>query len=422
MPVRTRGFSWTPTWTIRAASIALCCLLLAAPISRAQSPGGLPGFFQNLFNPSPPSQAAKRPSDTPLGVRAHKSGARKEEPASARRAPDFVATTTARAPGAPGGAPAGPTTFVSVLGDSLAIMASQGLTEAFSDRPEASFTVLARDLSGLTRDDYYDWPKAARALMARNPKIDAAVIMIGLNDLQPMSADGYMLDTLSDEWRAKYGERIESFVAPFHDAHVPVYWIGLPPMQDEKVNSEVLALNELYRDHAQKAGATYIDISEAFADENGRYAAFGPDVEGQNAKLRAGPDGMYLTKAGSRKLAHFLEADIRRMLDKDKPPQGDIAALPPDIEQQADDINAQIRREMGLELGGRPADVVLPARPLAGPILSLTAHPTSPGGELVDAKAQATGGPIAAALQPGAVPEPEPGRADDFSWPRPQQP
>jgi len=401
MQVTGHGLSWALSWTVRLVGAVVCCWLLAATVSRAQSPGGLPGFFQNLFNPGAGSQPAKKPSNEPLRVRAHKP--------SGKKASDFVATAAARAPGAPGGSPAGPPTAISVLGDSLAILAAQGLTDAFADRPEVSITTLARDLSGLTRDDYYDWPKAARALLARNPKIDAAVIMVGINDLQPMNVDGRTLDTLSDDWRVKYGERIESLVAPFHAAQIPVYWIGLPPMQDEKFNGQALALNELYRDHAQKAGAVYIDIWDAFVDSDGHYAAFGPDVDGQNAKLRAGSDGIYFTKAGSRKLAHFLEAELRKITDKNKPQaEGDIAALPPDIEQQADDINAQIRREMG----GTPAGVVLPERPLAGPILSLTAHPVAAGGALIDA-----GGPATASLRAGAAPEPQAGRADDFRWP-----
>jgi hypothetical protein len=410
MQVTWRYLPRALSWTLRLAGAAVCCWLLATTVSRAQSPGGLPGFFQNLFNMGSSSQPAK-PSNEPLRVRGQKPGGKKQD-AGGKRAPDFVATAAARAAGQ---SQAGPPISITVVGDSLAILAAQGLTEAFADRPEVTITNLARDLSGLTRDDYYDWPKAARALLARKPKIDVAVIVVGINDLQPMSVDGHALDTLSDEWRAKYVERIESFVAPFHEAQVPVYWIGLPPMQDEKFNGEVLALNELYRDHAEKAGAAYVDIWDAFVDSNGRYAAFGPDVDGQNAKLRAGPDGIYLTKAGSRKLAHFLEAEIRKITDKNKP-QGDIAALPPDIEQQADDINAQIRREMG---AAPSSDIVLPKRPLAGPILSLTARPVSAGGALIGSSSTAAS-PLATVLGAGAAPEPQAGRADDFHWPQPR--
>ncbi len=210
----------------------------------------------------------------------------------------------------------------------------------------------------------------------------------------------------------------ENFAAPFHGAHIPVLWVGLPPMRDERFNSQASALNEIYREHAEKAGAKYIDIWDAFADQNGQYAAFGPDVEGQNVKLRAGPNGIYFTKAGARKLAQFVEPDIRHAFDKLKP-QGDIASLPPDIEQEADDINAQIRREMGADKLGA-GDIAAPARPLAGPILSLTARPVSPHGAIVGTLSASAdvAGAQARALRLGQAPEPRAGRADDFSWPR----
>jgi hypothetical protein len=311
------------------------------------------------------------------------------------------------------------TFFVSVLGDSLGILAAQGLVDAFADKPEISIGSLARDLSGLVRDDYYDWPKGARDLIAAKTKIDVAVIMIGINDLQPMKDAGETLDTLSDKWRTVYGQRVENLVSPFHDAHVPVLWVGLPSMRDDRINSQVIALNAIFREHAEKAGGKYVDIWDAFADQNGQYDAFGPDVDGQNAKLRSGPNGIYFTKAGSRKLAHFLEADIRKAFDKVKP-QEDIATLPPDIEQQADDINAQIRREMGAGTSLEPGPAAAP-KPSAGPILSLTARPSSARGELVSAAA--TGAPAGdeiRALRLGQAPEPQAGRADDFTWTRTQ--
>ena len=354
-----RGASATLALLLRIAAAALCCWILTAPASQAQNSGGFPGFLQSLFGISKPQPAA--PPNAPLRVRAHKPQPRKQ---------DFVSTTATRAPGSPGGAPVTATFFVSVLGDSLGILAAQGLVDAFADKPEISIASLARDLSGLVRDDYYDWPKGARDLIAAKTKIDIAVIMVGINDLQPMKDGGETLDTLSDKWRSVYGQRVESLVAPFHDAHIPVLWVGLPSMRDDRINSQVIALNAIFREHAEKAGGRYIDIWDAFADQNGQYDAFGPDVDGQNAKLRSGPNGIYFTKAGSRKLAHFLEADIRKAFDKVKP-QEDIATLPPDIEQQADDINAQIRREMGPDISragpgsGRGPETVRRPHPLA---------------------------------------------------------
>ena len=394
---------------LQALALGLCCWILAVPASQAQT-GGFPNIFQFLFGQQPKPQAAPAPS-APVRERA-------AAPKPKKRAQDFVSTSSARTQSAASGVK--PTFFVTVLGDSLGILAAQGLTEAFADKPEVQITSLARDLSGLTRDDYYDWPKAARDFLATKPHMDVAVVMLGINDPQPLKTGGETVDLLSDKWKAAYAQRVESLVAPFRDAHVPVLWVGLPPMRDERFNAQITALNEIFRDHAANAGAKYIDIWDAFADENGQYSAFGPDVDGQKAKLRSDPNGIYFTKPGARKLAQFIESEIKRIMDKDKgkPQNGEIASLPPDIEQEADDINEQIRRENGQQPTA-PKGAPLVSKPLAGPILTLTAITPSAHGQLIDATAgaQLLQDDQARALRAGDPPQPRAGRADDFTWP-----
>jgi len=393
------------------AAAALACLAALAPATQAQT-GGFPNFFQSLFGLTPKPQAAPPAQNAPLRARAHK---------PRKRGQDFVSTSSARGAAAAQGEKAKPSFYIAVIGDSLAIMAARGLTDAYADKPQFAITSLARDSSGLTRDDYYDWPKAARDFLATKPKVDVAVVMLGLNDLQPLKTGGETLEPLSDKWKAAYAQRVQNLVAPFHDAHIPVLWVGLPPMRDDKLNAQVVALNEILRDNAEQAGGKYVDVWDAFADENGQYAAFGPDVEGQKAKLRSDPNGIYFTKAGQRKLASFLEPEIKRFsADRVRPPPGEMVSLPPDIEQEADDINEEIRREMGLvQSASRGAKT--PPRPLAGPILSLTALPTSANGALLDARTglAAISDEQGRSLRAGETPSPQPGRADDFSWTKP---
>ena len=389
----------------RLAAIAVCCVALGGPAVRAQD-GGLGGFLSHLFG----GPAAKRPeTPAPPARRPHK------------RVRDFVPATATREPGTPGGAPVQPTFFIDVVGDSLGVLAAHGLTEAFADKPEIAIADKSREASGLVRDDYYDWPKAAHDLATGKDRVDFVVAMIGINDMQPLRDGADTLDPLSDRWRALYAQRVEAVAAPFQAAHIPVAWVGLPPMRSDRLNGDVVKLNEIFREHAEKAGAKYIDIWDAFANENGEYDAYGPNVDGQNVKLR-GVDGIHFTKAGARKVAHFLEAEIRRVFDKNRPPS-ETATLPPDIEQAAGDINAQIRREMGAPeepaAPGSPAPLETP-KPLAGPILSLTARPISPGGALASREATPAGEPeaIARVLRLGEPVDPRTGRADDFPWPR----
>jgi hypothetical protein len=391
----------------RVAAIAFCCVALSGPAVKAQEDGGLGGFLSHLFG-GPPKPPAPPPAPGPAPAPHHQH----------RRVRDFVPATKTREPGTPGGSPIRPTFFIDVLGDSLAGYTAGGLSEAFADKPEVSIANKTRDASGLVREDYYDWPKAAREIATGKEHVDFVVVMIGVNDLQAMRDGSEALETLSDRWRALYAQRVEAMVAPLTAARIPVAWVGLPPMRVDRFNADIVKLNEIDKEHAEKAGAKYIDIWDAFADQNGQFDAFGPNVDGQNVKLR-GVDGIHFTKAGSRKVAHFLEAEIKRVMDKDKP-QNEGATLPPDIQQAAGDINAQIRREMGApEEPGAPA-LTEPPKPLAGPILSLTAQPVSRDGALVAREAIPSDEPTAVTrvLRFGEPVDPRSGRADDFSWPR----
>ena len=161
----------------------------------------------------------------------------------------------------------------------------------------------------------------------------------------------------------------------------------------------MLFLDSLYRDAAGKAGITYVDVWDGFVDEAGRFLQKGPDFEGQIRQLRS-YDGVYFTKPGARKLAHYVEREITRLLAARSAP----IALP--TEPATPDANA---------LPGQPAP-----RPLAGPILPLVASSVGtdqllggPGSRpaAVDALAART-------LVKGEPLAPPAGRADDFVWPR----
>ena len=61
--------------------------------------------------------------------------------------------------------------------------------------------------------------------------------MMGVNDFQPMRDGAETLEPLSDRWRELYGQRVEAVVAPFAAAHIPVAWVGLPPMRADRLNA-----------------------------------------------------------------------------------------------------------------------------------------------------------------------------------------
>ena len=202
-----------------------------------------------------------------------------------------------------------------------------------------------------------------------------------------------------ERWIELYNRKIEDLIAVLKSKGVPVLWVGLPAVRGTKATADMLFLDSLYREAAAKAGITYVDVWDGFVDEAGRYLQQGPDFEGQIRRLRS-YDGVYFTQAGARKLAHYVEREITRLLAARSAP----IALP--TEPATPDANAK---------PGQPAP-----RPLAGPILPLVE--SSVGTD------QLLGGPgsrpaavdplAARTLVKGEPLAPPAGRADDFVWPR----
>lgn len=76
-------------------------------------------------------------------------------------------------------------------------------------------------------------------------------------------------------------------------------------------------MNSLIRERVYLNGAKFVDSYAGFADENGGYSAYGPDITGKIRLLRSG-DGVYFTWEGNRKLAYFVDRELRRDITQAK--------------------------------------------------------------------------------------------------------
>jgi uncharacterized protein len=202
----------------------------------------------------------------------------------------------------------------------------------------------------------------------------------------------------SEKWGELYGKRVDEVIAVLKSKRVPVMWVGLPPIRGNRARAEISYLNELYKSRAEKAGIIYVDVWEGFADDSGDFANYGPDALGQVRRLRSG-DGVHFTKYGARKLAHYVDREIRRLMSR----EGPIALPVP--EENKPEVAA-------------PAVPSGPApRPVAGPVIPLTG--SAPAAEaLVGARMaepQASDA-VTKVLLRGEPLSPAPGRADNFAW------
>jgi hypothetical protein len=376
------------------------------------------GFFQELFG----------------GF--ERRGPAREGPYRAEPPREHVDYSRAPSPHKPDPNAPPPTTTIVVMGDGMADWLAYGLEDAFSDSPEVAIVRQNKQRSGLIRYEArsdLDWWHVARDDLAQE-KANYVVVMLGLSDRQNISEKDVakeaekaqqeknaqnpaaqkqpadkshqpliaapeqkyprgVIPFRSDRWAQIYSRRIDLMIAALKSKGVPVFWVGLPSIRGTRSTADAVYLNDLFRARAERAGVDYIDIWDGFVDEAGKYSSYGPDYEGQIRRLRSG-DGVFFTKYGARKLAHYVEHEIRRYMSNRVValPTGPVKPVP----------------------GGKST-----VRPVAGPVLPLSTIISN--GDVLE------GGPgmrtargdavVTDVLVKGEAIAAPPGRSDDFSWP-----
>jgi hypothetical protein len=385
------------------------------------------GFFQQLFGPF-------------IGQPDRERNYHRPERRSRRSAPQHVDHSQAPPP-EKSSEEVTPTTSILVMGDGMADWLAYGLEEAFSDSPEVAIVRKNKPLSGLIRYEAHgdkDWPQVAREILA-NEKTNYVVMMLGLSDRRNIrekdikepdeekavqagaapGADGTqsqdqdddadrkaaaaperkpkkgnaIIEFRGDRWAEVYSRRIDETIAALKSKGVPVFWVGLPSIRGTRSTADAVYLNDLYRERAERAGIVYIDIWDGFVDESGKYSSYGPDYEGQTRRLRSA-DGVFFTNYGARKLAHYVEREIRRYMNNHA-------------------LQVLLPSGTGPMPNGNPAE-----RPVVGPVLPLTAPLGSIDVLAGAAGRQPAGNPVATqVLVKGEAVTAPPGRADNFAWP-----
>jgi hypothetical protein len=387
------------------------------------------GFLQQLFGPFNAPRYERQEESAPQHVdHSHAPSARK---------PDKDVT---------------PTTRIVVMGDGMADWLAYGLEDAFSDTPEVAIVRKNKQRSGLLRYDTkgdLDWWHMARDILTQE-KANYVVMMLGVSDREnirerdlakevekqkaereakiaaakaaqnenqadkekkdkskdskpdqhkiaapePKPVPNGIVEFRSDRWAKVYSRRIDETIAALKSKGVPVFWVGLPSIRGTKSTADAAYLNDLIRARADRAGVNYIDVWDGFVDDSGKYSSYGPDYEGQTRRLRSS-DGVFFTKYGARKLAHYVEREIRRYMSNRSLqvtlPTGPLVPVPE----------------------GKSA-----VRPVTGPVVPLTVITGNSDQLLGAAGTRPVYGDAIAndVLVKGEPVSPHSGRTDDFAW------
>lgn len=275
---------------------------------------------------------------------------------------------------------------VLVVGDFIGGGMAEGLETAFAAESNIRIVNRTNGSSGFVRDDHYDWPaNISNILDEEKPAV--VIVMIGSNDRQVINIEGQNHAALSAKWNEEYQRRVANFTNHIASKGLPLIWVGQPPFRPRGMSQDMLALNEIYRNHAEKIGGKFVDVWDGFVDEDGNFSQTGFDINGQTARLRAN-DGINTTSAGKRKLAFYAEKPLKALLGESRE---NIMVLPSaetaDSSKPIDRIAPVSLRDIGHDNSG----ILLGA----GVSSSKLANREKP----IEYKAA-------------------PGRADDFSWPR----
>ncbi len=205
---------------------------------------------------------------------------------------------------------------LAVFGDWFADGVLFGLIESMGQDGRLNIHRKVREFQGVMGAEFEARLRDLEAAVAREP-VTIAVVMIGANDRISLrnQQTGRRVPVASEEWIAEYTRRIELVMKVFKRANLGVYWVGLPNLSRNEANEQAQKMNDIIRERAYLNGYKYIDAFAGFADESGAYSAYGPDLQGKIRVLRSGEG---FTEAGNRKLAHFIEKDLRRDLNRAK--------------------------------------------------------------------------------------------------------
>ncbi len=199
-----------------------------------------------------------------------------------------------------------------VVGDGMAEGVFSALAEAFRSDTRVRMPNGRHRLNGFIRmrpEDFFQFEETIKS-----EPIHIAVVMLGASDRVALRApDGRRVHVGSEEWKEEYGRRVDRIIRALKRRGAAVYWIGLPIVSRSDMNEDVRMLNSVFRERALLNSIKFIDIYEAFADEAGQYTQYGPDLTGKQRLLRRG-DGVNFTTVGYRKVAHFVEREIKRDL------------------------------------------------------------------------------------------------------------
>jgi len=256
-------------------------------------PGGTVGLTTSGPRPAPPAAGSRRGSGT---------------------APGHVVAgpTTTTVPPNPKLPTAANPLRVLIVGDSIGLDMGGPLQSDLAGTGIVSAALDARESTGLTRPDYFNWPAELTAdLKSVQPQV--VVVMIGANDAQDFLGPPDVPYT-SPQWNTLYAQRVAQFMQIAGSGGALVVWVGMPPMQNPGLGAQMSDVNAVVQQQAARAHppVTYVATDKSLGTAQGGYTAFVTNAAGQIVNVRS-PDGTHLTVGGGQVAAQQVINELQTL-------------------------------------------------------------------------------------------------------------
>jgi hypothetical protein len=161
-----------------------------------------------------------------------------------------------------------------------------------------------------------DWPTYAPAQLLRyNPEV--VVFMVGTNDAVTFSR------AREGEYRLRVARMMDLLGG---DGTRTIYWVGTPPLRNERWESNRIQVNRIMRDEAhRRSSVVYVDLDRVVAAPDGGFADL-IERDGKTVRIRVG-DGIHFTEAGADLVGAvlFIVMDQRYQMGEQADPDRPIA-------------------------------------------------------------------------------------------------
>ena len=195
---------------------------------------------------------------------------------------------------------------VVLVGDSVMQVIGESFTRLAFATGGIDVTVESHLATGLSRADYFDWPRRLQELAAERP--DAVVVLFGAQDAQRMQGAEGILRVGTPEWDAEYRRRVGNAMDILVGTNV--VWLGQPAMRSDALSLQMARLNAIYRAEAASRGITYVDTWALTDAPDGTFASRLDNAEGEPVVVRD-DDGVHFVRAGGDLVARAILDAIR---------------------------------------------------------------------------------------------------------------